>query len=106
MSENQKQSVEGWVERFDDNCETLIESGGWLIPYEGHYMDEVKKFISNLLSQQQLEVVEMIKKSLPAYRKQERTDNLEADWYENGGFNDCLREVLQSLSTLTTLNNK
>lgn len=89
MSENQKQSVEG--SGFEKLLALVREGHEATINEEDVevYNSKLRKF----LSQQQLEVVEMIEK-IDFFGWHKDTQRLIKD------------KVLQSLSTLTTLNNK
>lgn len=70
--------------------------------------EKIKAFISHLLSQQQLEVVETVQKMKKQDLTLEPGFNITAEYRlgEIRGYNKALDHILQSLSTLTTLNNK
>ncbi len=125
--ENQKQSVEGmeelrnklvkfyWSNSLEQNGEINLDlvdgsSDFSIIPRINGRVDievgELRDIINytvahfqKLLSQQQLEVVEMVKKMLPERMSESYQQNTSLGEYMRG-FNTCRDNILQSLSTL------
>ena len=101
MSQNQKQSVEGWEEKIEellplkDLC--CIGAG----KCKDNCGEETQMKILQLLSQQQLEVVEKVKKVLPEPfgwsidNKAEATDSA-----QEVGFDICLAKIKKALDLI------
>ena len=78
-------------------------------------MEELEELINNIRSNPSTDSVHLhifmkslliwhLKEILPEPRIQERTQDLEQDWYENGGFNDCRSQIIKKSEEL--LDNK
>lgn len=123
MSENQKQSVEGWSEKYlhqtlkelgaTEAEAKFLEDNFLNAPEERGFSETLANF-REYVSQQQLEVVEMIKKIIESkkieievkkpkkgrpYKYPRATRTTTSCWLPEG-VNGILDDLLQSLSTL------
>lgn len=94
MSQNQKQSVEGWKIEILKMFE------------QGTHANEMINFFTKILSQQQLEILEVVKEIIEENHQNERLELLNSDNKSSTkeiiqkGFEIYKRKLLQSLSTL------